>query len=92
MVQTSSSVNMSNGSVGHDASVMLLDPLTGNLKQANQSTMNSLHLKALCGKKKKSLFFSIKKQVHMVKMDEMGRIGIFCTVSFVLLTIMTQEN
>lgn len=40
MVQTSSSVNMSNGAVGHYAlteSDMLLDPVTGNLKkQANQ--------------------------------------------------------
>lgn len=52
MVQTTSSVNMSDGAVGHYAltvSVMLLDPVTGNLKnkQTKGYIMNSLHLKAL---------------------------------------------
>lgn len=39
-----------------------------------------------------SFSFSHLKQVHPSKMDEMGRIGIFYTVSFVLFSIMTQEN
>lgn len=81
MVQTSSSVNMSNGSVGYDASVMLLDPVTGNSKQVNQRMHNEFFTleSSLWGgkkkgeKKKKEILFFHLKTVHMVKMDEMGR-------------------
>lgn len=65
MVQTSSSVNMSNGAVGHytlTASVMLLDPVTGNFKkrQIKRYTMNPLHLKALNERRRIYLFFHLK--------------------------------
>lgn len=82
MVQTSSSVNTSNGSVGYDASVMLLDPVTGNSKQVNQKMHKCAFFtleSSLWGgkkkgeKKKKEILFFHLKTVHMVKMDEMGR-------------------
>lgn len=61
MVQTSSSVNMSNGAVGHyalTASLMLLDPVIGNLKnkQTKRYTINSLYLKAPNEKKRNCIF------------------------------------
>lgn len=75
MVQTSSSVNMSNGAVGHYAlteSDMLLDPVTGNLKKKknkSKDTQGILYTIKLLMKKVISLFifFPFKNKCIQIK-------------------------